>query len=189
MMKHLKKVLTKKQSDDLLHILQKRFNENMKRHPKLSWDVVSKKLAADIEVLWSVSRMEETGGEPDVVVLSSSKNTITMCDCSAESPIGRRSLCFDATALAKRKENKPVGSAGALADAMGVQMLTEEEYMTLQTFGTFDLKTSSWLATPVDIRDKGGAIFADFRYGRVFIYHNGAESYYSGRGFRGRISF
>lgn len=183
------KNLTKTQSVELFQVLQRRFENNNKRHPNISWTTVAKKLSAQPAVLWSVWQMEETGGEPDVVAFPAAKNIVTICDCSAESPLGRRSLCYDAAALAKRKENKPVGSAKALAEAMGIQMVSEVEYTRLQTLGTFDIKTSSWLATPVDIRTKGGAIFADFRYGRVFVYHNGAESYYSGRGFRGWISF
>ncbi len=187
-MKHVKKILSKKQSDTILAVLQKRFEANMNRHPKLSWATVVKKLSTNTEGLWSVYQMEETGGEPDVVVLSAQKNTVTYCDCSKESPLGRRSLCYDAAALIKRKENKPQGSAVGMAEMMGIQLLTEESYRALQTLGTFDSKTSSWLDTPADIREKGGAIFADFRFGRVFIYHNGVESYYSGRGFRGIIT-
>jgi hypothetical protein len=169
---------------DLLETLRARFEENMHRHEGIPWSKVQTKLDAQPEKLWSLAEMEGTGGEPDVVGRGRKASEYVFVDCSAESPSGRRSLCYDGEALESRKQNKPKGSAVQLATAMGVTLLTEDEYRGLQDLGPFDTKTSSWLLAPEDIRARGGAIFGDFRFGRVFVYHNGAESYYAGRGFR-----
>lgn len=175
---------SQKANEELLLKLEARFRDNMRRHSDLKWDDV-KSMLSD-KILKSVAKMEETGGEPDVVVFD--KNQIAFVDCSAESPSGRRSLCYDRTALDARKQNKPSNSAAGIAEEIGIELLTEDEYMKLQSVGDFDLKTSSWLKTPNDVRSKGGAIFGDKRYGRTFIYHNGADSYYAARGFRGRLT-
>ena len=171
--------------DELIKILKTRFEKNMQRHKGVSWNDVAAKLEAAPAKLWSLNEMEDTGGEPDVITHDATTNTYTFCDCSAESPKGRRSLCFDTEALESRKENKPQGDAIGIADAMGIEILTEEQYRQLQSVGEFDLKTSSWIATPDAIRKLGGALFADRRYNAVFVYHNGASSYYAARGFRG----
>lgn len=169
----------------LLQILQTRFEKNMNRHKGLNWADIQAKLDANPEKLWSLDAMEESGGEPDVVGFDQKTGECIFFDCAAESPKGRRSLCYDDEAWESRKENKPKGSATAMATEMGIQILTEAQYFDLQQFGKFDTKTSSWVETPADVRMLGGAIFGDWRYGRVFIYHNGAESYYAARGFRG----
>jgi hypothetical protein len=167
----------------MIAILEQRFSKNMQRHPGLAWDTVRARL--DESKLKVLAEMERTGGEPDVVGVDPATGEVVFCDCSAESPSGRRSLCFDQAALAARKENKPSGSALEAAKEMGISLLTEAEYRHLQTLGEFDRKTSSWVQTPADIRKLGGALFCDRRYGHVFLYHNGADSYYAARGFRG----
>ena len=177
--------LTERQRSELLDELGKRFETNMHRHKGLKWADVEAKLAADPEKLWSLSEMERTGGEPDVVVLGKRSAEIAFADCSAESPKERRSLCYDRGAWESRKQHKPESDAKTAAAEMGIELLTEEQYGELQKLGEFDLKTSSWLQTPAPVRDLGGALFGDRRFGRVFIYHNGAESYYAARGFRG----
>jgi len=173
--------------DDLISTLKSRFEKNMNRHKGLDWAAVKARLDASPEKLWSVGEMERTGGEPDVVGLVEKTGEFIFYDCSAESPIGRRSLCYDRAALYSRKENRPANTVMDMAAAMGIEVLTEEQYRELQGFGTFDSKTSSWIKTPESVRKLGGALFADFRYGKVFVYHNGAESYYAARGFRGAL--
>lgn len=182
-----KRKLSSKQNEELLSALKARFEKNMNRHKGLEWAKVAARLGANVEKLWSLSEMERTGGEPDVVGHDKKTGEYTFYDCSAESPNGRRSLCYDREALESRKENKPEDSAIGMASAMGIEVLSEEQYRALQKLGKFDTKTSSWVITPSDIRKLGGALFADFRYGTVFIYHNGAESYYAGRAFRGSL--
>lgn len=169
----------------LMDKLQTRFEKNRQRHPDIKWDDVKSKLIQKEEKLNVLHEMELTGGEPDVVGYDESTHEFIFFDCSPESPAGRRSLCYDRKALDSRKENKPVNSALDMATTMGIELLTETQYRKLLQTGTFDAKTSSWVKTPEDIRDKGGAIFCDYRYGHVFVYHNGAESYYAARGFRG----
>jgi len=176
-----------KQREELLRALKARFEENMNRHRGLEWAEVQAKLEANTEKLWSLNEMERTGGEPDVVGYDNKTGEYVFYDCSAESPKGRRSLCYDREALKSRKEHKPESSATDMAAAMGIELLTEAEYRELQQLGQFDTKTSSWVKTPSDIRRLGGAIFCDRRYGHVFVYHNGAESYYAARGFRGLL--
>lgn len=174
----------------LLAELKDRFEKNMQRHKALDWSQVLARLELP-EVntkLWSLQSMEQTGGEPDVVGIDKQTGGYIFYDCSAETPGDRRSLCYDEAALEARKENKPAGSAVGMASEMGIELLTEENYRQLQTLGSFDNKTSNWLQTPVEIRKLGGAIFGDYRFGRVFVYHNGVQSYYSGRGFRGAIT-
>ncbi len=171
--------------DALLRTLERRFQSNMPRHEGISWAEVRARLEGDADALRSIGAMEATGGEPDVIGRDGSTGRLTFCDCSAESPSGRRSLCYDAEALASRKENAPQGSAVERAASMGVDLPTEAEYRALQRLGAFDTKTSSWIATPPDVRALGGALYGDRRYGRVFVYHNGAQSYYAARGFRG----
>src|SRR5690606_8971632 len=167
-----------------INTLKTRFEKHMPRHKGLEWAKVQAKLEANPKKLWSLQQMEETGGEPDVINYDNSTDTYTFYDCAAESPKGRRSVCYDHEALESRKQYKPEHSAIGMANDMGITILNEEQYRILQTFGKFDTKTSSWLQTPDDIRKLGGAIFGDWRYGNVFIYHNGAESYYAARGFR-----
>lgn len=179
--------LSNEQRNDLLAILEARFGKNMKRHRGITWTEVQARLDAAPARLWSLHEMERTGGEPDVVAREKS-GEIVFVDCAAESPKGRRSLCFDGEAREARKEHKPDGSALELAAAMGVELLSEEQYRTLQQLGEFDTKTSSWVATPADIRKRGGALFCDRRYGHVFLYHNGAQSYYAARGFRASLT-
>lgn len=181
-----KKELPAQKSEDLLKVLEARFEKNMGRHKGMEWAEVRARLEANAEKLWSLSEMERTGGEPDVVGLDKTGEYV-FYDCSEESPKGRRSLCYDREALEARKEFKPKDSAVAMAAAMEIKLLTEEQYAELQRLGEFDSKTSSWLKTPSDVRKLGGAIFGDRRYGRVFTYHNGAESYYAARGFRGAV--
>ena len=176
-----------KQREELLRTLKARFEKNMNRHKGLEWAKVQAKLEANTEKLWSLNEMERTGGEPDVVGHDKKTGEYIFYDCSAESPKGRRSVCYDREALESRKEHKPKNSAIDMAAAMGIELLTEEQYRELQKLGNFDTKTSSWIKTPSDIRKLGGALFADCRYGNVFVYHNGAESYYAARGFRGSL--
>lgn len=173
--------------DALLATLQARFDKNMKRHKGMDWATVQARLEASPKKLESLNQMETTGGEPDVIGQDKASGEFIFCDCSAESPAGRRSACYDEAALNARKENKPANSAVAMATAMGVELLTESEYRELQKLGKFDAKTSSWLKTPEAIRKLDGAIFGDFRYDTVFIYHNGVQSYYAARGFRGLL--
>lgn len=183
-----KKELMPSQRDELLNVLQNRFAKNMSRHPDISWEKVKAKLLANPEKIWSLNEMEITDGEPDVVAYDQKTDGYIFYDCAAESPKGRRSICYDAAALEARKEHKPKNSALNMAKEMGIEILTEEQYRQLQQLGKFDTKTSSWIATPADIRSLGGALFCDYRYGTVFVYHNGAESYYGARGFRGSLS-
>jgi hypothetical protein len=175
------------QRDDLLKTLKARFEKHMNRHNGLTWTKVQARLEAKSDKLWSLIDMEDTGGEPDVIGHDPKSGELLFVDCSPETPKERRSLCFDRAALDSRKEHKPKGSAAELAAALGIEMLTEEQYRSLQKLGEFDLKTSSWVQTPADIRDLGGALFCDRRFGHVFVYHNGAESYYAVRGFRGAL--
>jgi len=177
--------LSARQREELLSALKARFEKNMNRHKGLEWTKIQPKLEADAGKLWSLNEMERTGGEPDVVGYDKKTGEYIFYDCSAESPKGRRSICYDPEALASRKENKPQNSAVAMATEMGIELLTEEQYRELQKLGEFDLKTSSWVKTPSKIRELGGALFCDRRYDHVFLYHNGAESYYAARGFRG----
>ncbi len=182
----MKKELPAKQRDELFKILKARFEKHMNRHERLEWAKVQTRLeAADPGKLWSLHQMEDTGGEPDVTGLDPKKGEVTFMDCSEQTPSGRVSLCYDDEALNARKENKPKDSAVGLAEAMGIEILTEEEYLTLQTLGEFDKKRSSWVKTPADFRKQGGALWGGRSYGRVFIGCNGAESYYAARGFRG----
>ena len=182
-----KKKLSPEQREELLRALKARFEKNMSRHKGLEWAKVQAKLEANTEKLWSLHEMERTGGEPDVIGHDKKSGEYIFYDCSAESPKGRRSFCYDREALEARKENKPENCVMDMAAAMGIELLTEEQYRELQRLGNFDAKTSSWVKTPSDIRKLGGAIFADYRYGKVFVYHNGAESYYAARGFRGSL--
>jgi hypothetical protein len=182
-----KKELSPEQRQDLLGALKARFEKNMNRHKGLEWAKIQTKLEANSEKLWSLNEMERTGGEPDVVGHDKKTGEYIFYDCSAESPKGRRSLCYDRQALESRKEHKPENNAIDMAAAMAIELLTEEQYRELQKLGNFDTKTSSWITTPSEIRKLGGAIFADYRYGNVFVYHNGAESYYAVRGFRGSL--
>ena len=182
-----KKKLSSEQRGELLSALRARFDKNMNRHKGFEWAKVEVKLSANAEKLWSLNEMERTGGEPDVIGREKESGEYLFCDCSAESPKGRRSLCYDREALESRKENKPVGNAIDMATAMGIELLSEERYRALQKLGDFDTKTSSWVKTPADIRRLGGALFCDRRYDTVFVYHNGAESYYAARGFRGSL--
>jgi hypothetical protein len=182
-----KKELPPAQREELLKTLKARFEKNMNRHKGVDWAKVQAKIEADPETLWSLNEMERTGGEPDVIGHNKKTAETIFCDCSAESPNGRRSVCYDREALESRKEHKPKNNAIDLAAAMGVNLLTEEEYRALQELGEFDTKTSSWVKTPADIRKLGGALFCDRRYDTVFVYHNGAESYYAARGFRGLL--
>ncbi len=182
-----KKELSPKQREELLTALKARFEKNMNRHKGVDWAKVQSKLEANPDKLWSLNEMERTGGEPDVVGHDKKTGEYVFYDCSAESPKGRTSFCYDREALDSRKEHKPKNTVVDMATAMGVEMLTEEQYFELQKLGEFDTKTSSWVKTPADIRKLGGAIYGDRRYGRVFVDHNGAESYYQGRGFRGSL--
>jgi hypothetical protein len=179
------KKLSQEQSEELLNGLKARFEKNMNRHENFEWAEVQAKLEADDEKLWSLNEMERTGGEPDVIGFNKKKDAYMFCDCSAESPKGRRSVCYDREALESRKKHKPENSAIDMAASMGIELLTEEQYRSLQKLEQFDKKTSSWVQTPDDIRKLGGALFCDYRFGHIFLYHNGAESYYAARGFRG----
>lgn len=182
-----KNKLTANQTKELLMLLRDRFEKNMNRHKEIDWTKVKTKLLSNENALWTLSEMEKSGGEPDVVGVDKTSGQFIFIDCSEESPKGRRSLCYDRAALESRKENRPKSSAVDLAEKIGVEILTDEEYRALQKFGKFDLKTSSWIKTPDSIRKLGGAIFCDRRYNTVFTYHNGAESYYAARGFRGSV--
>ena len=192
--KSIKKELTATQREELIRILKARFEKNlpagqagMNRHKDIKWDKVQAKLEANAEKLWSLNEMERTGGEPDVVGYNSKTGEFIFYDCSAESPAGRRSFCYDQEALEARKEHKPKDSAVNMAETMGIELLTEEQYRELQKLGEYDLKTSSWVKTPENIRKLGGALFCNRRYDNVFVYHNGADSYYAARGFRGSL--
>lgn len=180
--------MNSKEHDSLLDSLRARFEKNMQRHVGLAWPAVQARLERRPDALGALRGMEETGGEPDVIGQDEAAGAIMFYDCSPESPAGRRSLCYDRAAWEARKENKPRSSVEEMAASMGIELLTEEQYRHLQTLGEFDRKTSSWIATPPDVRKLGGALFSDRRYGRVFVYHNGAESYYAARGFRGRLT-
>jgi Protein of unknown function (DUF4256) len=182
-----KETLSKKQREEQLKALKTRFEKNMNRHKGLEWPGIQAKLEASVEKLWSLHEMERTGGEPDVVGHDQKTGEYIFYDCSAESPKGRRSLCYDREALESRKENKPKDNAIGMAAGMGIELLTEEQYRELQKLGDFDTKTSSWVKTPPAIRKLGGALFCDRRFDTVFVYHNGAESYYAARGFRGSL--
>jgi hypothetical protein len=182
-----KKELTLEDKQELLSVLKERFEKNLIRHKGLDWPVILAKLTVSLGKLWSLLEMERTGGEPDVIGYDNLTNEFVFCDCSVESPAGRRSVCYDRDGLESRKEHKPLNSAVDMAAAMGIEILTEDQYRDLQKLGNFDTKTSSWVKTPVEIRILGGAIFCDRRYNHVFVYHNGAESYYGSRGFRGLL--
>jgi len=182
-----KKQLSQDQRTALISTLKARFEKNMQRHKSIAWPAVQARLEANTDKLWSLNEMESTGGEPDVVEQDKSTGEYVFYDCSAESPKGRRSFCYDNEALESRKENKPADSAVAMASTMGIELLDETQYKALQKLGEFDLKTSSWVKTPAVIRNLGGAVFCDRRYNTVFLYHNGAESYYAARGFRGLL--
>ena len=182
-----KNELTREQREQLLKALKARFEKNMNRHQGLEWAKVQATLEANTEKLWSLSQMEQTGGEPDIVHQNKKTGEYIFYDCSAESPKARRSFCYDREALDSRKENKPKNNAMDMAAAMCIELLTEEQYRELQKLGEFDTKTSSWVKAPADMRKLGGALFGDRRFGRVFMYHNGAESYYAGRAFRGSL--
>jgi Protein of unknown function (DUF4256) len=186
-MNNMKKELSPKQSAELLAALKARFEKNMNRHKVLEWAKVQAKLEANTAKLWSLNEMERTGGEPDVVGFDKKAGEYIFFDCSDESPKGRRSLCYDREALEARKEHRPANSAIDMAAGMGIELLTEEEYRALQNLGNFDTKTSSWIKTTSETRKLGGALFCDRRYNHVFVYHNGAESYYAARGFRGSL--
>jgi hypothetical protein len=179
--------LSSEEREKLLGALAERFEKNMSRHKGLDWVKVRAKLEKQEEKVWSLHEMEQSGGEPDVIGQDKKTGEYIFCDCSAESPAGRRSFCYDREALNSRKEHKPKNNVMDMAAAMGVEILTEDEYRELQKLGEFDTKTSSWVKTPADFRKLGGALFCDRRYGRVFVYHNGAESYYAARGFRGAV--
>jgi Protein of unknown function (DUF4256) len=187
MSKIAKKKLSSEQREELLLAVRARFEKNMNRHKGIEWATVQAKLIANPEKLWSLNEMEKTEGEPDVVGHDKKTGEYIFYDCAAESPKGRRSICYDHEALESRKEHKPENSALGMAEDMGIEILTEEHYRELQKLGKFDTKTSSWIKTPEAIRKLGGALFADYRYGTVFVYHNGAESYYAARGFRGAL--
>ena len=182
-----KKMLSPEQRDELLRILKARFDKNTKRHKGVEWAKVQARLEANPAKLWSLNEMETTGGEPDVVDYDKKTGEYIFCDCSPESPKDRRSVCYDSEALESRKEHKPKNNAIDMAATMGIEVLTEEQYRHLQQLGDFDTKTSSWVKTPAAIRELGGAVFCDRRYNQVFLYHNGAESYYAARGFRGLL--
>lgn len=187
MTKQLGKALAVQERKGLLDTLRTRFENHLPRHEALLWPEVQARLEANDAAMWSLHEMERTGGEPDVIGRDETTGAYLFCDCSAESPAGRRSLCYDQEALASRKEHKPADSAVNMAAAMGIELLTEAQYRALQALGPFDTKTSSWIITPPDIRERGGALFGDYRFGHVFVYHNGADSYYAARGFRGML--
>ena len=179
--------MKKQEQDELLRTLETRFGKNMQRHAGIAWADVRARLESSPVALRPLGEMDATGGEPDVIAYDQESGMYTFCDCSAESPAGRRSVCYDAEALEARKEHKPENSAVGMATNMGIALLTEEQYRELQNLGEFDTKTSSWVSTPPEVRKLGGALFCDRRYGRVFVYHNGAQSYYAARGFRGAL--
>lgn len=181
----MKKDLTNTQQEEIIETLKTRFNKYKERHPDINWEAIEAKLLDHPAKLWSLYQMEQTGGEPDVVAFNDER--FVFVDCATESPIDRRSLCYDKEGLAARKDNKPANTAIDLATAMDIELLDETEYRSLQTMGHFDSKTSSWIKTPDDIRKLGGALFADYRFGKVFVYHNTAQSYYAARGFRGKL--
>ncbi|TXC92847.1 DUF4256 domain-containing protein [Metabacillus litoralis] len=181
------KEISLQQREELLSALKARFEKNMHRHKELEWTKIQSKLEANTDKLWSLNEMESTGGEPDVVGYDKKMDEYIFYDCSTESPKGRRSVCYDRKALDSRKKHKPENSAMDMASAMGIELLNEDQYRELQKLEAFDLKTSSWVQTPSDIRERGGALFCDYRYGHVFVYHNGADSYYGARGFRGLL--
>lgn len=181
------KNLTTEETTTLLQLLKTRFEKNKNRHEGLDWEKVQAKLEANPIKMWSLNEMEQTGGEPDVVGFDDKTSEFIFFDCSAETPKGRRSICYDHEALEKRKEHKPANSAMNMAKDMGIEILTEAQYRDLQKFGNFDMKSSSWVLTPSDIRKLGGAVYCDFRYNTIFLYHNGADSYYAVRGFRGSL--
>ena len=183
-----KKLLPLKNQEELIHILKMRFEKNENRHFGLDWKSIQAKLEANPEKLWSLNEMEKTGGEPDVISYNENNDEYLFCDCSPESPNGRRSACYDREGQDSRKEHRPENNAFEMADAMGIEILNEEQYRGLQKIGNFDSKTSSWIKTPSEIRKLGGALFADYRYETVFVYHNGAQSYYAARGFRGQLT-
>jgi len=183
----MKNKLSPEQQEELLTVLEARFEKNMQRHKGIEWNKVLAKLQANPDKLWSLDEMERTEGEPDVIGYDKKTDEYIFYDCAAESPKGRRSICYDHEALEKRKENKPADSALNMAEEMGIKILNEEQYKELQQLGKFDSKTSSWIETPSEIRKLGGALFSDFRYNTVFVYHNGADSYYAARGFRGSL--
>lgn len=178
---------SKEAAGQLVQVLQARFEAHMPRHAGMAWDAVSARLAKDKKALAVLQQMEATGGEPDVIGQDKASGHVLFCDCAAESPTGRRSTCYDGQARLARKEHRPESSAVEMAETMGIELLTEAMYRQLQTLGEFDLKTSSWIATPSDVRAQGGALFCDRRYGQVFTYHNGVQSYYAARGFRGLL--
>lgn len=184
----IEKILLSNESDELINILKQRFEKNFERHETLNWEVIEKKLKSQKTKLWSINEMEKSGGEPDVLTYNSTTNSYIFFDCSKESPIGRRSLCYDAEAQNSRKEFAPKNNVIDVANEMGIELLDEFNYRALQQKIVIDTKTSSWIKTPSEIRKLGGAIFADYRYGQVFVYHNGASSYYASRGFRSFIS-
>lgn len=183
----IKRQLGPEQRETLLQTLKARFEQHMNRHQDMNWADVLGRLEEQPDKQWSLNEMEQTGGEPDVIGVDSETGELLFVDCSPESPSGRRSVCYDHQALEARKQHKPANSAVGMAEDMGIDLLTEEQYHALQKVGPFDQKTSSWLKTPPEVRKKGGAIFGDYRFGRVFIYHNGADSYYGARGFRGML--
>lgn len=187
MTKENNKKLSLELQEELISLLKERFEKNMHRHNDLEWTKIQAKLEMNAEKLWSLNEMERTGGEPDVVDFDVKKDEYIFQDCSKESPKGRRSVCYDRSALESRKKHKPEDNAIDMANEMGIELLTEEQYRTLQELENFDMKTSSWVLTPLDIRERGGAVFCDYRYGHVFLYHNGADSYYASRGFRGSL--
>lgn len=186
-MKNEAKKLTPEQCEKILSTLQERFEKNMTRHEGLEWAKIQERLAANAEKLWSLNQMEITGGEPDIIAYDKESNQYLFCDCSSESPEGRRSFCYDREALDSRKANKPQNSVVDMANEIGIELLSEDQYRELQKLGTFDIKSSSWIKTPDNIRKLGGALFCDRRYDTVFVYHNGADSYYAARGFRGLL--
>ncbi len=181
------KVLSPEEKEGLLGTLKVRFEKNMHRHENLEWDKVQVKLEANPRKIWSLNEMEITGGEPDIISYDQENDEYIFCDCSKETPKGRRSICYDREALESRKKHKPENSAMDMANEMGIELITEQQYRALQELEIFDQKTSSWVKTPADIRKLGGALFCDYRYGHVFLYHNGADSYYAARGFRGSL--
>lgn len=187
MTKQLKSKLTAQNKKELIDILEQRFEKHMNRHKGLEWKKIASRLEASPEKIWSLHEMERTGGEPDVVGFDKKTGEYIFYDCSPESPAGRRSLCYDREGLESRKEHRPANTAMDMAAEMGIEMITEEEYRELQKLGKFDTKTSSWLKTPLEIRKLGGSLFADYRFGTVFVYHNTAQSYYAARGFRGAL--